>query len=53
MQTFHHHQPKTASKPHAAKDALRAAEARRKHQKSQPSGLSREEMRQIVIDMIG
>ena len=53
MQTIHHHQPKPASKPHAAKDALRASEARRKHQKSQPSGLSREEIRQIVIDMIG
>jgi hypothetical protein len=53
MQTIHRHQPKPASKPHVAKDALGAGEARRKHQKSQPSGLTREEIRQIVIDMIG
>jgi hypothetical protein len=53
MQTFHLHQSKSAPKPHVAADAVRSGENRRKHQKPQPSGLSREEIRQIVIDMIG
>ena len=54
MQTNYHHQSKSAAKPHATTDAPRAIEAPRKqHQKTQSSGLSREELRQIVIDMIG
>jgi hypothetical protein len=54
MQTNHHYQSKPAAKPHATTDALRTSEAPRKqHQKTQSSGLSREELRQIVIDMIG
>ncbi len=53
MQTTYHHQAKSAAKPHLAKEALRTHEARRTHQKTQSSGLSREELRQIVIDMIG
>jgi hypothetical protein len=53
MQTTYHHQPKAAAKPHAPKEAIRNHDARRNHQKPQSSGLSREELRQIVIDMIG
>jgi hypothetical protein len=53
MQTTYHHEAKSAAKPHVAKDALRTHESRRNHQKNQASGLSREELRQIVIDMIG
>jgi hypothetical protein len=54
MQTNYHYHRKPAAKPHATTDALRANEAPRKqHQKTPSSGLSREELRQIVIDMIG
>jgi hypothetical protein len=54
MQTIYHHQSKPAAKPHGASDAQRTTEApRKRHQKTQTSGLSREELRQIVIDMIG
>jgi hypothetical protein len=54
MHTNNRYQSKPAAKPHATSDALRAIEAPRKqHQKTQSSGLSREELRQIVIDMIG
>jgi hypothetical protein len=55
MQTNYRHQTNAAAKPHhVASDALRGHEAPRKqHQKTQSTGLTREELRQIVIDMIG
>lgn len=54
MQTNHHHPAKAVLKPHVAAEAKRSAETPRKQlQKIQNSGLSREELRQIVIDMIG
>jgi hypothetical protein len=54
MQTTQRHQANAAVKQHQASDALRSHEAPRKqHQKTQSSGLTREELRQIVIDMIG
>ena len=54
MQTTQRHQANAAAKQHLASDALRSHEAPRKqHQKTQSSGLTREELRQIVIDMIG
>jgi hypothetical protein len=53
MQTTFHHQAKAAAKPLQATDAIRSHETRRNHQKTQTTGLSREELRQIVIDMIG
>ena len=53
MQTTQHHQPAVALKPHLAKDAQRNHESRRKNHHAQPSTLTREELRQIVIDMIG
>jgi hypothetical protein len=44
---------KPAPQPRIAKESGRMAQAGRKARATQPSGLSREEVRQIVIDMIG
>jgi hypothetical protein len=53
MQIISTFQAKAALPPRAATNVTRVMQSARKPQTLQPSGLTREEIRQIVIDMIG